>query len=86
MITLFHSFGAADKGTGKVEWTFLDLDRPEEVFEQLTHVYNNSFYEEDEPMPLSHIFGQQMWHSNAYLTADRTALLETERGGCCIKV
>ncbi|MBT2681966.1 hypothetical protein J7E38_23685 [Bacillus sp. ISL-35] len=55
---------------------YLDVDSPEEVFKHINHVYNNSFYDEDEPMPICHIFGQQMWHSNAYLIANRTALLE----------
>ncbi|MDM5317864.1 hypothetical protein QUF49_17775 [Fictibacillus sp. b24] len=78
---LYDDFISQFWGGGQRYWesgmdVYLDLNRPEEVFEQLTHVYNNSFYEEDEPTPLSHIFGQQMWHSNAYLIANRTALLE----------
>ena len=55
---------------------YLDVDRPEEIFEQLNHVMNNRFYDEDEPIPTCHIFGQQMWHGEAYLIANRTALLE----------
>jgi hypothetical protein len=60
---LYDDFISQFWGGGQRYWesgmdVYLDLDRPEEVFEQLTHVYNNSFYEEDEPTPLSHIFGQ----------------------------
>ena len=36
----------------------------------------NSGYEEGEPMPMCHFFGQQMWHDNAYLIANRIALIE----------
>ncbi|MCK1981975.1 MULTISPECIES: hypothetical protein [Peribacillus] len=78
---LYDDFVSQFRGGGQRYWesgmdVYLDVDSPEEVFEHLNHVYNNRFYDEDEPMPLCHIFGQQMWHSNAYLIANRTALLE----------
>lgn len=56
--------------------TYVDVDQPEEVIKQLNQAYHNHFYEEDEPTPVCHLFGQQMWHSNAYLIANRTALIE----------
>ncbi|MEY8192196.1 hypothetical protein AB4X15_21400 [Peribacillus simplex] len=78
---LYDDFVSQFRGGGQRYWesgmdVYLDVDSPDEVFEHLNHVYNNSFYDEDEPMPLCHIFGQQMWHSNASLIANRTALLE----------
>lgn len=57
---------------------YLDVNSPEIIISKLDKVYNNHFYEEDEPMPLCHIFGQQMWHDNAYLIANRTALIELQ--------
>lgn len=78
---LYDDFVSQFWGGGQRYWesgmdVYLDVDRPENVFEHLNHVVNDSLYDEDEPMPLCHIFGQQMWHSNAYLIANRTALLE----------
>jgi hypothetical protein len=78
---LFDNFVSQFWGGGQRYWesrmdVYLDVDSPEEVFEHLNHVVNNRFYDEDEPMPMSHIFGQQMWHGNAYLIANRTALME----------
>ena len=55
--------------------TYLDVSNPKDVLQQLNKAYNNHFYEEDE-LPMCHIFGQQMWHSNAYLIANRTDLTE----------
>jgi hypothetical protein len=78
---LYDDFVSQFWGGGQRYWesgmdVYLDVDNPEEVLEHLNHVVNNRFYDEDEPMPMCHIFGQQMWHSNAYLIANRTALLE----------
>ncbi|MFS0638224.1 hypothetical protein AB1K84_20160 [Mesobacillus foraminis] len=78
---LYDDFVSQFWGGGQRYWecgmdVYFEVDRPEEVLEQLNRVVTNRFYEEDEPMPVCHIFGQQMWHSNAYLIANRTALLE----------
>lgn len=67
-----HSYYYIESGMD----TYLDIYSPETVLEQLNQAYKNRFYEEDEPTPLCHIFGQQMWHSNAYLIANRTALIK----------
>ncbi|MFK2827028.1 hypothetical protein QYG89_15350 [Bacillus sp. B190/17] len=69
-------------GGGQRYWesgmdTYLDVaSNGENILDKLTEAYNNSFYEEDEPTPLCHIFGQQMWHDHAYLIANRIALIE----------
>ncbi|MTH54933.1 hypothetical protein GKZ89_16140 [Bacillus mangrovi] len=55
---------------------YLDVHKPEEVYKQVNQVYRDHFYEEHESMPISHFFGQQEWHGNAYLIANRAALLE----------
>ena len=78
---LYDDFVSQFWGGGQRYWesgmdVYLDVDSFEYVFEHLNHVVNNSFYDEDKPMPTCHIFGQQMWHSTAYLIANRTALLE----------
>lgn len=78
---LYDDFVSQFWGGGQRYWesgmdVYLDIDSSEEVLEHLNHAYNNRFYDEDEDTPLCHIFGQQMWHSNAYLIANRTALLE----------
>lgn len=78
---LYDDFVSQFWGGGQRYWesgmdTYLDIYSPETVLEQLNQAYKNRFYEEDEPTPLCHIFGQQMWHSNAYLIANRTALIK----------
>jgi len=78
---LYDDFVSQFWGGGQRYWesgmdVYLDVDSPEEVFEHLNNVVNNRFYDEDKPIPTCHIFGQQMWHSTAYLIANRTALLE----------
>jgi hypothetical protein len=78
---LYDEFVSQFWGGGERYWesdmdTYLDVDNPKDVLEELNKVYNDSFYEEDEPSPTCHIFGQQMWHSNAYIIANRTALIE----------
>lgn len=55
---------------------YLDVNSPEKIVEHIDRVYKSHFYEIDEPTPLCHFFGQQMWHDNAYLVANRTALNE----------
>jgi len=56
--------------------TYLNIDSPEDALEQLNKAYHNHFYEENESMPTCHFFGQQLWHDNAYLIANRIALIE----------
>lgn len=78
---LYDDFVSQFWGGGQRYWEsgmdiYLDSFSPEDILEQLSDVYNNSFYEEDEPTPLCHFFGQQMWHDNAYLIANRIALVE----------
>lgn len=78
---LYDDFVSQFWGGGQMYWesgmdVYLDVDHPEEIFEHLNHVVNNRFYDEDEHTPMCHIFGQQMWHGDAYLIANRTALLE----------
>ncbi|UOE56434.1 hypothetical protein [Cytobacillus oceanisediminis] len=78
---LYDDFVSQFWGGGQRYWesgmdTHLDVYNSEDVLKQLNQAYNNHFYEEDEPTPLCHIFGQQMWHSSACLIANRTALIE----------
>ena len=78
---LYDDFVSQFWGGGQRYWgvymdTYLDVNSPEDVLQQLNKAYNNHFYEEDEPMPMCHFFGQQMWHDNAYLIANRIALIE----------
>jgi hypothetical protein len=78
---LYHDFVSQFWGGGQRYWevnmdTYLDVNSPEGILEQLNKAYNNHFYEEGEPMPMCHFFGQQMWHDNAYLIANRIALIE----------
>lgn len=78
---LYDDFVSQFWGGGQRYWesgmdTYIDISSNEGVLEQLNKAYNNHFYEEDEPMPMCHFFGQQMWHDNAYLIANRIALIE----------
>lgn len=78
---LYDDFISQFWGGGQRYWEsgmdiYLDIFSPEDILEQLSEVYNNSFYEEDEPMPMCHFYGQQMWHDNAYLITNRIALVE----------
>lgn len=78
---LYDDFVSQFWGGGQRYWetgmdVYLDVDSPNKVLGYLYRVHNNEFYDEDETIPLCHIFGQQMWHSNVYLIANRTALLE----------
>lgn len=78
---LYDEFVSQFWGGGERYWesgmdTYLNVDNPKDVLGELNKVYNDRFYEEDEPSPTCHIFGQQMWHSNAYIIANRTALIE----------
>lgn len=80
---LYDEFISQFWGGGERYWesgmdVYLDVNSPEIIISKLNKVYNNHFYEEDEPMPRCHIFGQQMWHDNAYLIANRTALIELQ--------
>ncbi|MBT2617361.1 MULTISPECIES: hypothetical protein [unclassified Bacillus (in: firmicutes)] len=81
---LYDEFVSQFWGGGERYWvsgmdTYLDVCKPEDALIELNKAYSNSFYEEDEPMPMCHIFGQQMWHDNAYLIANRTALIELRK-------
>ncbi|WP_108671796.1 hypothetical protein [Peribacillus acanthi] len=78
---LYDDFVSQFWGGGQRYWesgmdTYIDISSNEGVLEQLNKAYNNHFYEEGEPMPMCHFFGQQMWHDNAYLIANRIALIE----------
>ena len=78
---LYDDFVSQFWGGGQRYWesgmdAYLDILSPEDIHEQLSKAYESSFYEEDEPMAMSHFFGQQMWHDNAYLIANRIALVE----------
>ncbi|MGE7907237.1 hypothetical protein ACQKNS_22840 [Peribacillus sp. NPDC094092] len=78
---LYDDFVSQFRGGGQRYWvsgmdTYLDVCKPEDALIELNKAYKDSFYEEDEPMPMCHIFGQRMWHDNAYLIANRTALIE----------
>jgi len=78
---LYDDFISQFSGKGHGCWercidVYLDVDKPGDIYQQLTNVFNNSFYDEDEETPICHIFGQKMWHDNAYMIANRTALLE----------
>lgn len=60
---LYDDFVSQFWGGGQRYWesgmdTYLDIYSPETVLEQLNQAYKNHFYEEDEPTPLCHIFGQ----------------------------
>lgn len=55
---------------------YLDVHHPEEVLAKLTHEYNSRFYEENEPTPLCHLYGQRYWHDEAYMIGNRIALVE----------
>jgi hypothetical protein len=79
--SLYDDFISQFWGGGQRYWesgmdTYVDIDSSEEVLEQINKAYNNHFYQENEPMPMCHFYGQQSWHNNAYLIANRTALLE----------
>lgn len=55
--------------------TYLDNDSLEEIFEKLNKAINSG-YDEDTPMPICHIYGQGMWHGDAFIVANRMALEE----------
>ncbi|GAE36310.1 hypothetical protein [Halalkalibacter akibai] len=44
------------------------------VFEKLNKKING--YDEDTPTPICHIYGQDMWHGNAFIVGNRSALEE----------
>ncbi|MFY0760578.1 hypothetical protein AB1K32_17120 [Metabacillus dongyingensis] len=78
---LYDDFVSRFWGGGQRYWesgmdTYLDVKDPEDVLNKLKHAHSKHFYEEDEPTPLCHIFGQQMWHGSACLIANQTALIE----------
>ncbi|MGM9929973.1 MAG: hypothetical protein ACI35P_18695 [Bacillus sp. (in: firmicutes)] len=78
---LYHEFVGQFWGGGQRYWecgmdTYLDVDDSEQVLLKLKNAYNSRGYEEDEEGPMCHFFGQQSWHGDAYLIANRTALLE----------
>ncbi|MGM7680550.1 hypothetical protein ACSVDA_00220 [Cytobacillus sp. Hm23] len=78
---LYDEFISQFWGGGQRYWewgmdTYLEVTKPKEILHQLEKVYNNNFYEEDESMPTCHIYGQQSWHGNAFLIANRAALTE----------
>jgi hypothetical protein len=54
--------------------TYLDDYSPDVVFEKLNKAINSG-YDEDTPVPICHIY-QQTWQGNAYILANRTALIE----------
>jgi len=71
-------FGVAGVQGGYWEFgmdTYLDTDSPEIIFEKLNKAINHG-YDEDTPMPICHIYGQDMWHGDAFIVANRTALEE----------
>jgi hypothetical protein len=55
--------------------TYLDDYSPEVVFEKLNKAINCG-YDEDIPTPICHIYGQDMWHGDAFIVGNRTALEE----------
>lgn len=55
--------------------TYLDDYSPEVVFEKLNNAVNSG-YDEDTPSPICHIYGQGMWHGDAFIVGNRTALEE----------
>ena len=82
---LYDDFVSQFSGKGHNCWesgmdVYLDVDKPEDIFQQIIHVYDNSFYDEDGEIPMCHIFGQKSWHGDAYVIANRTALLELKEG------
>lgn len=68
-------FGREGEGEFHGMDTYLDTDSLEDVAEKLAKAINAGTYE-DTPLPLCHIYGQGMWHDNAYIVANRTALEE----------
>ncbi|MGG3857135.1 hypothetical protein ABET41_04040 [Metabacillus fastidiosus] len=56
--------------------TFLDVNYLEAVPEKLYKAINAGTYDEDQDTPVCHLYGQDMWHSTAYIVANRIALEE----------
>jgi hypothetical protein len=78
---LYGDFISRFRDRGSRYWetgmdAYLDVDDPEDVLNKLKHAYSKHFYEEGEPMPLCHIYGQRMWHDSACLIANQAALVE----------
>lgn len=55
--------------------TYIDDFSPDIVFEKLNKAINSG-YDEDTPLPICHIYGQEMWHGDSFIVANRTALEE----------
>ncbi|MDQ0245320.1 hypothetical protein J2S09_002897 [Bacillus fengqiuensis] len=53
----------------------LDL-APETVIRELSSEIENNGYDEEAASPLCHIYGQQMWHDDAFIVGNVTALRE----------
>lgn len=58
---------------------YIDVNDSENILDELNQTYYNRFYNKDIDGAWCHIYGQQMWHGDAYIIANRSALIELKQ-------